>query len=524
MQPLVARETITTVPALLAAQRRRDTLLFIVIFITIFSLTPLVVLSGAIVGFEYILSGLVALIFALLVIRWPIVGFYVVAGSALLVEQGPLVVNGVPVNLYVFYWPPSLEGLIERPIGFLLILIFLVYICHRLSKREIPLRGGKLLLPFLFFLLCVAAGVLHGLATGGNLKITVLEVRPFWYLFVSYLLAYNLISQKTHIRTFLWFAIVAAGLKALQGVFIFLVVLHGQLAGHREILAHEESFFFVALLLVVILFCLHHRYRPQLYAALFVLPFVLVALVANQRRADYIAFLIGLAVAWTLIFWVKPQARKRLTILMLTCVALGAGYIAAFSHSTGGFSEPARAIVSIFQPDPTDASSNAYRVIENYDLKYTVRQNPVLGLGFGKPFLQPVLLPNILIEDPYYLYVPHNTIYWVWMRLGPIGFFALLYLFGATIVRGCQTAYRLQDRYLQLIAIYIIAVTIMEVIVAYADYQLFFYRNVIYLGLLIGILMKLPALDEHEKGKLPTYEATHRLTQPTISLVGRQHS
>ena len=137
-----------------------------------------------------------------------------------------------------------------------------------------------------------------------------------------------------------------------------------------------------------------------------------------------------------------------------------------------------------------------------------------MGMGFGKEFLQPIPLPNILSLDPYYLYIPHNTIYWVWMRLGPIGFAAFWYLIGAIIVRGCIIARRLQDRYLQLVAIFVVSVTVMEIIVAYADYQLYFYRNVIYLGLLAGILMKLPALDK--KGA-PAHEITHGNTQPALS-------
>jgi len=36
----------------------------------------------------------------------------------------------------------------------------------------------------------------------------------------------------------------------------------------------------------------------------------------------------------------------------------------------------------------------------------------------------------------------------------------------------------------------------MEIVVAYADYQLYAFRNVIYLGVLIGILLKLPAMDQ----------------------------
>ena len=128
-------------------------------------------------------------------------------------------------------------------------------------------------------------------------------------------------------------------------------------------------------------------------------------------------------------------------------------------------------------------------------MKYTVKLNP-MGLGFGKPFLQPILLPDLSSLDPVYNYIPHNTIYWVWMRLGPIGFIALWYLFGAMIVRGSIIARQLKDTYLQLIAIYIVAMFVMEIIVAYADYQLSFYRNVIYIGILAGVLMRLPKIDE----------------------------
>jgi hypothetical protein len=110
-----------------------------------------------------------------------------------------------------------------------------------------------------------------------------------------------------------------------------------------------------------------------------------------------------------------------------------------------------------------------------------------------------MVFPDILAHDPYYNYIPHNTIYWIWVDLGPIAFFALWFLLGSIIVRGCFIARQLKDPYLQVVAIYIVAVTVMEVVVAFADYQLFFYRNVIDLGLLWGLLVKLPMLDEEQK-------------------------
>ena len=515
MKSSIAPRSVNSVDDLHLAQRHSDRRLFIIIFAIVFGLTPLLTLAGEKIGFSTVVGLSVVLAVVVLIVRWPVLGLYVVAGCALLVEADPLVLNGHPAySLYVFYWPPRYAGLIERPIGFLLLFIFLMVLCQRLVKRQGLLQGGKLFLPFLFFLLCVAGGIVHGLISGGDFKIIVVEVRPFWYLFLSYLLAYNLVQHKDHVRLLFWLVIVSAGIKSLEGVYIYLVVYHAGHITYNELMAHEESFFFAALLLLVILFCLHYRYRPQLYAALLIVAPVLIALVANKRRADYIALLVGFIVAWVLVIVAKPHARKGLIIALVIFAVLIAGYVAAFSNAGGILAEPARAITSLYHPDPRDALSNLYREIENYDLKYTAKVNP-LGLGFGKEFLQPYVLPNILAGDPYYLYIPHNTIYWVWMRLGVIGFCALLYLIAAIIVRGCLIVRQLRDRYLQLVAIYVVAITFMEVFVAYADYQLFYYRNVIYLGLLIGILMKLPSLDREKEQ--PVHENSHRVRPAAAS-------
>jgi hypothetical protein len=44
--------------------------------------------------------------------------------------------------------------------------------------------------------------------------------------------------------------------------------------------------------------------------------------------------------------------------------------------------------------------------------------------------------------------------------------------------------------------VFVVAATIMEILFAYADLQLYSHRNVLYLGLLAGVLMRLPACDE----------------------------
>lgn len=494
---------IPTVSELVAVRRKSDILLFVVIFVTAFSLTPVFILSGLTLGLGLLLGVLGALTVTVVIVRWPSAGFYFAAASALLIEEQPLTTAPILTDhLYVFYWPSGLEGQIERPIGYMFIFIIMVLICYHFIKRQKLLRGGTLFWPFLLYLLCVVGGILHGLTSGGDLKITVVEIRPFWYMFVSYLLGYNLVRRKRDIRALFWLIIIAAGIKGVQGIYIYLIVLHGNLTGSNAIMSHEESFFFISLLLLLILLCLHYRYRPQLYAALLVTPFVLVSLIANQRRTDYIALLVGIVVAWLLIFVVKPTSRKMLIIVALVILLLGSAYVAVFSNSTGLFAAPARGVVSVFSNNGSGikADSNLYRTVEDTDLIYSVKQHPLFGLGFGKPYPEPIPLttvfPGILASDMYYAYVPHNTIYWVWMRLGSIGFLIFWYLIGAIIVRGSLIARQLKDHYLQLVAIYIIGVTTMEIIVAFGDYQLFAFRNVIYVGLLVGVLMKLPLLDK----------------------------
>ncbi len=488
----------TRYPGIETGTPRRVRTGYIYLFIATLVLTPLLVLVGVGQGFAQVLAVLAALV-ALALVPWrPILGLYLLVICAVMIEQEALPTTPIGTDrLYIFYWPTNLEGLPERPIGFFILAVLAVIVIARVANRRRPLYGGKLFYPFIFFLGCVVMGILHGLASGGNFRIIVLEVRPFWYLFASYILAFNIVSKVSHVRNILWITIIGTAVKGAQGVYIVYHYLGGHISGQNEIMAHEQSFFFVLVLLLLALMMLHHMQRGFFIAILLSLPAITIALLANNRRADYVALLAGIAVAWALVIMIKPESRRVLVPAMVICVLLGSAYVVAFRNAGGALGEPANAVISVFHPSATDArdaSSNAYRGIENYDLKFTEATNPLLGYGFGKQFLQPQVLPNVLELDPYYLYIPHNNVLWIWMRLGPLGFGALWYLIGCGIVFGCLFARRVKNKELQLFAIFTVATLVMEVIVAYSDYQFYFYRNMIYVGVLLGVLFKLPAI------------------------------
>jgi hypothetical protein len=67
---------------------------------------------------------------------------------------------------------------------------------------------------------------------------------------------------------------------------------------------------------------------------------------------------------------------------------------------------------------------------------------------------------------------------------------------------------RLRNPQLQFFAIFTLALVMMEVILAYGDYQFFFYRNMIYVGVALGVLMKLPAIERKTLGE-PSSHADH---------------
>ena len=66
-----------------------------------------------------------------------------------------------------------------------------------------------------------------------------------------------------------------------------------------------------------------------------------------------------------------------------------------------------------------------WRDLENYDLFYTLRHNPVLGTGYGHGYTEVVWLPDVSNAYALYRFLPHNSILGLWAYGGLVGFTAL---------------------------------------------------------------------------------------------------
>ncbi|MGD9794171.1 MAG: O-antigen ligase family protein, partial [Acidimicrobiia bacterium] len=177
---------------------------------------------------------------------------------------------------------------------------------------------------------------------------------------------------------------------------------------------------------------------------LVVLVPIMAAYLAAQRRAAIAGLIVaGLGMCAALFF----QNRRLFWKLIPALTIVAAVYTAAFWNASGAAAFPAQAIKGAIAPDKQsyqDQSSDIYRQIEAVDIVYTIRTDPLLGLGFGQRFLRPIPLPAIsdFITAEYQ---PHNSFLWFWIKTGAFGFMTLLYLLGSLIQRGARAALQRRD-------------------------------------------------------------------------------
>lgn len=392
-------------------------------------------LSLVLVDKSSILPALGAgIVVALCVIRWPVLGTYLTAGIAILFDQftsatvSTLISNADVYRNIVYLNVPEI----------LLILALGSTLVRRLHRHE-RLNQGPLFWPMVIFGALVVVGEIIGMLGGGDFKTSLWEIRPLLYLVMFYILAVNTVKGPQHIRTLLGITIVCILLRSFEGVFRYLIMPADVRSVAQVVLEHDDSLFFalgIALLPAVVLW---RRWLPKwmLYTLAAMSPLVLYMIGINQRRAAYVCIAFVL-VTYLPMVWlsVRSKAQRRMMVKMLIMASvLGSAYLALFWNSTNGlFSKPAQSIKSVINPDERDYSSNLYRDIETENLRFTISTSPLLGIGFGRPFIVVRPLVDLTNTWVFQLYMPHNNMLWVWMRTGIIGFANFWAIIGLSIM------------------------------------------------------------------------------------------
>jgi hypothetical protein len=428
----------------------------------------------------------------------PRVGLYLIFGLVLLFEVGvpdDLMLPGRYLNQGL-QSTLNISGFIASPLELLLLTMLGAWLTQGIIRRQLNFRGGQLLWPMVLFFLAIVFGIVRGKVGDGDLYIAFWEARALLYLLICYLVAANTIRTQGHLNRLTGIALVAIGLFALEGAYrriVLMPTIAGPNGEHADLAyAHDSVIFLGTLIFIVLAQQVFGGPLWQRLAGLGLVPLTIFTLLATQRRAGYIALIVAF-LAITLVLVVAH--RKAFYYIAIPVLVLGAIYLPLFWNNTSLVGQPARAVRSLTQPDPRDAASNEYRVLEKINVIETIHANGLLGVGFGNPFLFVVPLPS-LEWWPFWHYEPHHNILWVWLKTGAVGFILFWTLMGTAIARAahaCRTLHRREAKAFALIAL---AGIIQTLVFCYVDLGLVDGRLTVFLGVILGALSVLDQVQE----------------------------
>ena len=384
----------------------------------------------------------------------------------------------------------GLNPFVFSPAEVVMGLTALAWVIRGVSTRSLTIRKGVFFPAIAAYMLCVLYGFMHGISAGGDRTMALYEVRAHAHFLLVYLLAANLITERKHTTQMLWLIVGCLGLQGIMGLIGFL--LH-PLVSDQGILSHDDSLSLNLIIFIWILLAMTRENQVLRRVVFWLLPPVLVTVIENQRRAGIASFIIAFIPFCPMVWTIFPHRRAALRSFFVGFALISAVYFPIAWNSDGAWALPARAIRSQSSPSERDASSDMYREMETYDLKFTRDQSPMFGYGYGRQFLQP--MPLIALTTEFLKYLPHNSVMWIWMRLGHVGFFFFLMMYAAILIRGVHILIDVNDIQLKIVGLLGILYLLMLFAFGKFDLQFVNSRQMAVTALLVGVLAVLRDIE-----------------------------
>jgi hypothetical protein len=387
----------------------------------------------------------------------------------------------------------GVNGIVATPLEILLLLTVTIWVIRAMASEGL-IRGGRLAVPIGLFGLALVAGLARGLGAGGDAYIALWESRWLFYIVICYFLAASHIRTSRHLDALTGLTIIGTGLYAIEGAYRrFALIDTGQLGGGSESwYSHESVIFLAAFLMLVAAQQTFGAPRWQRVVGLALAPVAGYTLLASERRAGMIALIVAFAV----FSFVCLVARRKAFFLFSLPVMLAFGaYLPLFWNNEGVLGQPARAIRSLSAPDQRDAASNFFRDLEVINVSGTLSSDPVLGVGFGRPFLQIVAVPDIS-WFPFWNYEPHRNVLWIWLKTGAAGFIAFLFLVGSALATAANIVKNSRVPSIRAFAMFALSGVVATLVFSYVDLGLTSGRVTLFLGVILGTLAVLDRVQD----------------------------
>jgi O-Antigen ligase len=453
--------------------------------------------------FEYP-PGWYALLFCavlgFVLVTWyrPVAGVTAILGITLLTEQVNFA-DFVPFTRELQLYDnlsniTPFSGVLANALELLLVTVVVTVLVRVVIRRERRWKPNPLIGPILAFSGALIMWLVLGMMRGGEANIALWELRALMYFCMLAVLVPQIIENRSDVQLIMWTAILVIAFKAFQGLYNYAIVLRGDLAGVQAITGHEDALFFAFILVMLAGLVAYRASKGKLAVLAVSAPVIGFTFVATDRRVAYVALVIGMALFAAMLL--TDKTKRKLVAVVGIPVAIAIVLVLAVGwNSDGAIGRPARALKSITNPSSTeDKQSNQYRKVEEFNLIVTIKQSPFVGIGFGRPYQMAGKLDKITFTLA--SFIPHNEIFWLWAKMGTIGFAVFWSMIGFVVAYSVAAFRTLKDPYYRVLAAAIGALVAMQTIVSYADLQLTFARNMVLLGVMVGVLARLSQLDD----------------------------
>jgi O-antigen ligase len=262
--------------------------------------------------------------------------------------------------------------------------------------------------------------------------------------------------------------------------------MRGSLSGFGDIMDHPSAIHMNAIFIYCAAIFIYRVAWPRRFFLLTVFPFIAITYLAAQRRSAFISLGIALSI---LLLMIYRLYRKLFFVLAPIALVAGTIYLLAFWNSGSPLALPAQAVKSVISADSSSESdrlSNIYRDVENININWTIRNNPLMGIGFGQKFLILIPMADISFFE-WYEYITHNSVVWIWMKAGIGGFVAMVLMIGAALQLGARAMWRMPNNDMGAATTFFTLYILMHMIFAYVDMS-WSAQNLLFLGTSIGII------------------------------------
>jgi hypothetical protein len=310
---------------------------------------------------------------------------------------------------------------------FLFFVLVVIALLFELVRRGEPPRvAGALTYPLLFLLGAELLGIVNGKLSGAGRGAMISQIETITMLALMPFLVVNALNGRGAVRNFALAGGVLAVIKGFQGT-VGWVLGKGMSFGGTTLTYIEPTANWVMLLLLLTLaVAVIHRVPTSSWMR-WGSALALAALVLSFRRSFWIGAILGFILV--LLFATgRRGGRVLLPSLVIFLIAGTAAFVLAGpTNSTNPVVARGKAL------SPSQIQLNAddrYRIEERRNVLKDVEQRPLYGLGIGVPWVAHRAVSIDFNGSRQYV---HFLPLWYWMKMGVFGLAAYFWLFGTAL-------------------------------------------------------------------------------------------